>query len=199
MFVQGFERFLVGHGLEMRWDRFALFQNIYRPGASEHLELARGRELFDAFFRLDPHDIDPAAGASDALAAWAREASILILTNAPPASREPRRNWLARHGLAYPLLIGAGPKGPTVAQLAARTRGPVAFIDDLLSNLDSVGEAAPAVKRFQMIADPRLRPLAPCAPERHQRVDEWPALTAAVADALGLSAPGAWAGAGPGR
>ena len=32
MFMQGFEQFVGLHGLEMRIDRFALFQNIYRPG-----------------------------------------------------------------------------------------------------------------------------------------------------------------------
>ena len=50
LFMQGFGDFLAGRGLEMRIDRFALFQNIYRPGATEHLEIEEGRKLFDAFF-----------------------------------------------------------------------------------------------------------------------------------------------------
>ena len=53
MFVHGFERFLGGHGLEMRIDRFALFQNIYRPGETEHLDVSAGRELFEIFFETD--------------------------------------------------------------------------------------------------------------------------------------------------
>ena len=50
LFMQGFGDFLKSHDLEMRIDRFALFQNIYRPGATEHLDLAEGKKLFDAFF-----------------------------------------------------------------------------------------------------------------------------------------------------
>ena len=72
MFMQGFERFLGRHGLEMRIDRFALFQNIYRPGETEHLDVAAGRALFDAFFESDVEDIEVAPGAVEALAAWAR-------------------------------------------------------------------------------------------------------------------------------
>ena len=53
LFMQGFGDFLAAeHGLEMRIDRFALFQNIYRPGAAEHLEIAEGRKLYDAFFAI---------------------------------------------------------------------------------------------------------------------------------------------------
>jgi hypothetical protein len=45
MFMRGFERFLGGHGLEVRLERFALFQNIFRPGEAEHLDVAAGRRL----------------------------------------------------------------------------------------------------------------------------------------------------------
>ena len=75
-----------------------------------------------------------------------------------------------------PLVIGSGPKGATVRRLADCAGGPAAFVDDLLSNLDSVAAEAPAVHRFQMVADPRLRPMAPAAPDRHEREDEWSAL-----------------------
>jgi hypothetical protein len=63
MFVRGFERFLGGHGLEMRIDKFALFQNIFRPGADACIDLAEGQRLFNLFFEADVEDIDPAPGA----------------------------------------------------------------------------------------------------------------------------------------
>ncbi len=65
------------------------------------------------------------------------------------------------------------------------TMGRAAFIDDLLPNLDSVAETAPAVATFQMIADHRLRPLAFAAPERHPRIDDWEELARAIAAAIG--------------
>jgi hypothetical protein len=186
MFVRGFERFIGGHGYEMRIDRFALFQNIYRPGEAEHLDVAAGRKLFELFFERDVEDIDPAPGAREALDALAARASIVILTNAPAQGREPRARWLVKHGFDYPFVVGSGPKGPAVAAITAKTRGRAAFVDDLLPNLDSVAAEAPAVARFQMVADERLRPLAFTAPDRHTRIDDWAELGPAIAAAIGI-------------
>jgi hypothetical protein len=188
MFMRGFERYLAGHGLEMRIDRFALFQVIFRPGASEPIDIAEGRNLFNLFFEKDVEDIEPAPGAREALDALSSDASIVILTNAPPHSRGPRARWLVKHGFDYPFVINTGPKGPAVAAIAARTAGKAAFVDDLLPNLDSVAEAAPAVATFQMVADERLRPLAFTAPDRHPRYDDWPDLAPAIAAAIGAGA-----------
>lgn len=184
MFMRGFERFVESRGLEMRIDRFALFQNIYRPGAAEHLDLQAGRILFEEFFETAVGEIDVAPGAVDALAHLAERATVVILTNAPAQSRPARTRWLVKHGLAYPMIVNAGLKGPPVAALAGRTAGPAAFIDDLLPNLDSVEVSAPGVHRFQMVADERLRPLAFTAPDRHRRIDHWDLLAEAIAAAL---------------
>jgi hypothetical protein len=188
LFMHGFGRFLGGRGYEFRVDRFALFQNIYAPGAEAHLDVEAGRILFDDFFRFAAEDLDPAPGAADSLATLADHASIVVLTNAPDYARDARARWLVRHGMDYPMIINAGLKGEAVAGLAARTSAPVAFIDDLIHNLNSVEASAPAVHRFQMVADPRLRPLAPSAPDRHRRIDEWPELQVALAQTLGLEA-----------
>jgi phosphoglycolate phosphatase-like HAD superfamily hydrolase len=186
MFVRGFEKFLGGHGLEMRLERFALFQNIFRPGEAEHLDVAAGRRLFEVFFEADVEDIDPAPGAREALDALAGAASIVILTNAPSQSREPRARWLVKHGFGYPMIVNIGPKGLAVAAIRAKTTGKAAFVDDLLPNLDSVAEEAPDVATFQMVADERLRPLAFTAPDRHTRIDDWPDLGPAIAAAIGV-------------
>jgi hypothetical protein len=187
MFMRGFERFLAPHGYEMRITKFALFQNIYRCSDGETLDLERGREFFNRFFEAEVAEIDPAPGAREGLERLARHATIAILTNAPAHGREPRQKWLERHGFPYPLVINSGPKGPAAAALAARTSGATAFVDDLLSNLESVAAEAPAVLRFQHVADERLRPFAPCDPERHARIDEWPNLAEAIAKSLGLA------------
>jgi hypothetical protein len=185
MFMRGFERFIGGHGYEMRIERFALFQNIFRPGEAEHLDVAAGRVLFEKFFETDVEHIEPAPGAAEALKALSDRASIVILTNAPAQGRAPRARWLVRHGFDYPMVVNTGLKGPPVAAIAAMTMGRAAFIDDLLPNLDSVAEAAPAVATFQTVADRRLRPLAFSAPERHARIDDWDELARAIAAAIG--------------
>lgn len=185
MFMRGFERFLGGHGLEVRLNRFAIFQNIFWPGAETHLDLDEGRKLFNLFFEKDVEDIEPAPGAREALDALAGRASIVILTNAPPQARAPRARWLVKHGFDHPFVIGSGPKGPAVAAIAAMTTGKTAFVDDLLINLESVASVAPAVVTLQMVADPRLRPLAYEAPDRHPRHDDWAAMGPAIGAAIG--------------
>jgi hypothetical protein len=184
LFMQGFGRFLEGRGLEFRVDRFALFQNIYRPGEVEHLPIEEGRGHYDDFFRLGCGDMEPAPGGIEALRALSQRASVVILTNAPGPARMARARWLGRHGMDYPLVLNSGPKGPLAAGMALQVRGRAAFIDDLISNLDSVAESAPQVTRFQMVADPRLRPLAPSAPDRHRRIDDWRELREAIEAAV---------------
>lgn len=183
-FMRGFGAFIERHGFELRVDRFALFQNIYRPGETEHLDLIAGKALFDDFFRDGADDLLPAIGAADALADLSARAEVVILTNAPEHGRLARIKWLKTHGFDYPLIINSGPKGPPAAELANRTTGPAVFIDDLLPQLESVAEKAPRVGRFQMVSDERLRPFAPSAPDRHVRIDEWPALKAAIEERL---------------
>lgn len=184
LFMQGFGRFLEGRGLEFRIERFALFQNIYRPGEREHLPLDEGKIHFDDFFRYAGCEMDPAPGGAEALRALSEKAGVVILTNAPGEGRLARARWLGRHGLDYPLVLNSGPKGPLAASLVAQVSGPAVFIDDLIPNLDSVAEHAPQVTRFQSVADPRLQPLAPSAPDRHRRIDDWADLHRAIADVI---------------
>jgi hypothetical protein len=184
LFVQGFDRWLRVRDHELRMASFALFSNIYPLGAEAAVEHAAARDLFERFFAEGCHECEAAPGAAEALQGVSRFAEVVVLTNAPQAARPLRAQWLKSEGLDYPLVIGSGPKGPTVRALAACAGGQVAFVDDLLPNLDSVEREAPQVTRFQMVADPALRPLAPGAPERHERVDEWRALGPRLAQVL---------------
>ncbi len=177
LFIQGFDRFLRPHGHEFRLQSFALFSNVYPAGGDAPVAASEAKALFDRFFSHGCGEIDPAPGAAEGLASIAARADVVILTNAPETARELRGGWLKQHGMDYPMILNAGPKGPAVAALAARAVSPVMFVDDLISNLDSVERDAPGVIRFQMVADPALRALAPGDPARHQRVDDWPTLS----------------------
>ena len=183
LFMQGFGDFLTGRGLEMRIERFALFQNIYRPGATQHLDLDEGRKLFDDFFSGHCHEIEPAPGAIAALNRLAESAEILILSNAPAEAERLRTEWLRMHGMDHPLILNSGPKGPIAAALVQQTRQRTAFVDDLLPNLDSVADHSPATATFQHVADLRLRPFAPVS-DRHPRIDDWAELGEAIEAAV---------------
>ena len=177
LFIQGFDKFLRPHGYEFRLQNFALFSNVFPAGGEASVDTAQAKALFDRFFSHGCGEIDPAPGAAEGLASIAAVANVVILTNAPETARELRGGWLKQHGMDYPMILNSGPKGPAVKALAARTHAPVMFVDDLISNLDSVERDAPQVIRFQMVADPALRPLAPGDPNRHRRVDDWPSLS----------------------
>jgi hypothetical protein len=183
LFMRGFGAWIAQRGYELRFERFALFQNIYRPGASEYVDLAEGRELFNAFFATGCGELEPAPGAVEALARLKRKAEILILSNAPASAERLRGDWLKKHGLPHALILSSGPKGPITAALTAQTSGKTAFIDDLLPNLDSVAEHSPQTATFQHVADLRLRPLAPRS-ERHPRIDDWAELGEAIEAAI---------------
>ena len=183
LFMQGFGDYVATQGLEMRIDRFALFQNIYRPGETQHLDIAEGKKLFDAFFAGHCHNLEPAPGAVAALNRLAPHAEILILSNAPADAERLRTEWLRKHGLEHPLVLNSGPKGPIAAGLTGQTPHRTAFVDDLLSNLDSVADHSPDTARFQHVADLRLRDYAPRS-ERHRRIDDWRELGEAIEQAI---------------
>jgi len=183
LFMKGFGAFVAERGYELRFERFALFQNLFRPGATEPIDIAEGRELFDEFFRTGCGELEPAPGAVEALRRLKPKAEILILSNAPASAERLRGDWLKRHGLPHALILSSGPKGPITAGLVAQTTAKSAFVDDLLPNLDSVAEHSPRTATFQHVADPRLRPLAPRS-DRHPRIDDWADLGAAIEAAI---------------
>lgn len=190
LFVAAFERFIVERGYEMRLERFTLFGSLYRPGEASPLPLETGAALYNAFFHSGVEDMEPTPGAAEALSTLSKGANIVILTNAPDHCRAPRARWLRRHGMDYPMQINEGAKGVAVAALAAGVIGPTAFVDDLISNLDSAKALAPHVSRFQLVADPRLRDLAPTARDQHTRIDDWPSLAIEIAESLDLNPDG---------
>lgn len=183
LFMKGFGAFVAQRGYELRFERFALFQNLFRPGATEHLDIAEGHRLFDEFFRTGCGEIEPAPGAVEALRKLRPRAELLILSNAPADAERLRGEWLRRHGLPRALILSSGPKGPITAGLVAQTSAKSAFVDDLLPNLDSVAEHSPRTATFQHVADLRLRPLAPRS-ARHPRIDDWAELGEAIEAAI---------------
>jgi hypothetical protein len=183
-FLRGFQGFLNGRGYELRMTSFALFQNLYALGGTKAVAFEEGKALFDDFWEHHTDRLEPVPGAAESLAQLSVTAQIVVLTNAPTAAREGRARWLKAHGMDYPLIINAGLKGPECARLAARTSGPAVFVDDLLPNLLSVAQEAPAITLFQSVADPVLRPLAPTDSAVCARHDDWATLLPALERAL---------------
>ena len=190
LFLQGCRAGGPARGYELRMPRGTVWGGLAPPGGEAPVDKAEGRKLFHRFFAEGCGELEVTPNAVEALARLSRRAQVVVLTAAPQASRDLRAGWLKTRGLDYPLVVNDGAvKGAAVRALAEAVRGPVAFVDDLLPNLDSVEREAPQVRRFQLVADPALRPLAPAAPDRHVRIDTWPELARAIEAEL-FGAPG---------
>jgi hypothetical protein len=172
-FVQGFEQFLDDQALRLSLDSFALHGNIRCRTTGEPVEGTRVSGLIDQFFVERIDQIDAVEGAAEALDQLSQIADIIILTNVADDLRTRREAALHRLGMPYPVRTNSGWKGEPVRALAdGRPR--VAFVDDLPPHHSAVAKAAPEVLRLHFVADARLRPLMPAAPDAHARIDDWP-------------------------
>jgi len=173
-FVRALESYLDEQGLVLRLGSFALTGNIRDRATDTALPGPEVRDVLQGFFEARTGHIDPVEGAAEALAALARRAQIVVLSNLPFHLAEARRRNLERHGMDYPVIANSGGKGAVVAEIAAAVRAPVFFLDDIPRNLASVAEHAAHVVRMHFVADPRLARLLGPAEHSHVRLDTWP-------------------------
>ncbi len=172
-FMAAFETYLEDTGYFFDWSSFALTGNIRRRVDSSPVDGADVRNLLATFFYERTASMAPVDGAAEALAALSERLQIVVLSNLPFDQRTVRQEALKRHGMGYPLIAGAGPKGPLVAVIAEAVSAPVFFIDDGPNHHGSVARHAEHVRRLHMISDPRLARLLAASPHSHHRADDW--------------------------
>lgn len=130
--------------------------------------------LLDGFFPAEMERQTLVPHAREALAALARHAEIIVLTNLRDHCRVHRIDQLATHGIVHRVECNQGPKGRPVAKLVEEMGAPVAvFVDDLAVHHESVAKHAPHVHRLHMIAEPELASNVLPAPHAHARIDDW--------------------------
>jgi hypothetical protein len=112
--------------------------------------------------------------AREALAALAKVADIVVLTNLQDHCQSHRVAQLAEHGIVHRVECNQGGKGRPVARLAEEhDASVVVFVDDLPQHHESVARAAPQVHRLHMVSEPQMAPHVPPAPHAHARIDDW--------------------------
>jgi hypothetical protein len=173
-FIKGLERFLARQDLELDLVSFRIHGNVRHRTTGQTVANAEVTRLIDEFFAADTAHLDPVPGAAAALAALGSQAQVIILSNLPATAREARAQNLARHGMAYPVIAGSGPKGDVIRPMISHMRAPVVFIDDLPPHHASVAAVAPHVWRLHFVADTRLARLIGPSPHAHARLDTWP-------------------------
>jgi hypothetical protein len=112
--------------------------------------------IFRGFFETQTLHQRVYDGAAEALGTLSRDVEVIILTNVPFYAHDDRIENLRGHGIDFPVVANAGPKGPALRWLHERA-GRMAFIDDSPAQLASSAKHAPDVARIHFIGDEALR------------------------------------------
>ncbi len=139
--------------------------------------------LFRGFFETQTRHQRAYPGAADALRMLSERVQIVILTNVPFYAREDRVRNLAGHGIDYPVVANAGPKGPALRWLFDRAER-MAFIDDSPAQLASSAADAPEVTRIHFVGDDALRGWLTDIDAAQHRAEDWAALRQIVETTL---------------
>jgi len=159
------------NGFALRLTGYKLDGALWRADGAE-ASREEFNTLFRGFFETQTRHQRIYPGVVEALAALSDKAQIVILTNVPFHAREDRVANLAGHGITYPLVANAGPKGPALRWLDDRS-GPMAFIDDSPAQLASSATDAPDVTRIHFVGDRVLRGYLTDIEAAEHRADDW--------------------------
>lgn len=162
-FVTPFGAFLESRGHRLIPRSFRLHGNIVSIADETVLDADMVSSLIETFFAVQEKWQTPFAEAIEALGAISREADLVFLTAMPPRHTATRRRLLDRFGLNYPMIAADQAKGPLVNRLHGGRPLPVAFIDDMVSNLHSVGEHVPDCLLVHLPPPVEIHKFAPAA------------------------------------
>ena len=155
-FLRAFEARLDREGLRFDAISFALHGNIKDKATNRIIEAETIATLIDDFFDSETQNLEAIDGAVAALLQLARQSTVVMLTNLPHHARDKRIQNLRNHGLEFPVITNAGPKGPAIRHLAAQTTGPVVFVDDSPNFIQSARDHAPHVHLVHFLHDQRF-------------------------------------------
>lgn len=186
-FLRPFMNFLDGQDHELALKTFKLNGNIKNRSTGELADHDTVATMIASFFDAQAEWQTLAEGAAPAIAGMAEQAEIVMLTAMPHRFRATRRMHLDALGLPYPLVTTEAPKGPALRRLRGATNRPVAFVDDIPHNHQSVLDAVPDAHTFHLISMPELRAILPPLPDGVVAVDNWTEAAPKIAAALGIS------------
>lgn len=162
------------HGIRFAFESGSFGGAMTVRDSGEPVPMERVWPLLDQFFRNEMHRQTLVPGAVEALGRIGEIADIVVLTNLGDEAHPWRVEQLARHGIRHEVVCNQGGKGvPARAIVERYGASRAAFVDDLPVHHASVAKHAPEVWRLHMVAEPRLAPAVPTAPEAHARIDDW--------------------------
>lgn len=172
-FIQDFEDYIGKAGLSLKPGNPMDLYHIYETETEKTISPASGYDLVNEFFVHRTRDMKAITGAVEGLTALSKDATIVMLTNLPHFAGDDRRANLAMLGLNFPVITNSGPKGPALREIASRTTGPVAFIDDSQNFIQSAFDHAPHVHLIHFLHDERFAKHVPDLDYVSLRSDNW--------------------------
>src|SRR4051794_3073798 len=148
--LPAFENYIAALGLEIDSGRFAVSGNIRKRDTGEVLARDEIRVLRRKFLRDCILELEPVPSAAEWLQRISAHADVVMLSNMPLEFADQRRKSLMCHGMAYPLIVNFGAKGPPAVSIAGMRRA--VFIDNREVHMASVYEALPHVHLVQFLA-----------------------------------------------
>ncbi|MFL5259930.1 MAG: hypothetical protein ACJ8AS_09260 [Hyphomicrobiales bacterium] len=148
--LPAFENYIAALGLEIDSGRFAVSGNIRKRATGEVLARDEIRVLRRKFLRDCILDLEPLPGAAEWLERISAEADVVMLSNMPLQLADQRHRSLMRQGMAYPLVVNFGAKGPPAVSIAGTRRA--VFIDNREVHMTSVYEVLPHVHLVHFLA-----------------------------------------------
>lgn len=174
------------HDIDFHLDRHDFVQALRRRPDGAPVPHDEVWPLLDGFFATEMHRQTLVPHAREALGRIGEVADIVILTNLGDHCHESRVAQLDAVGIRHRVLCNQGGKGKPVADLLAEYAPAAAvFVDDLPQHHESVARYAPDVWRLHMVAEPKLAPHIPPAPDAHARIDDWAVAVDWVLERLG--------------
>ncbi len=162
------------HGIDFKLEAADFGQSMTVKASGEAVPTTRIWPLLEDFFKTEMHRQTLVPGAVEALGRIGEVADIVVLTNLGDQAHPWRVEQLAAHGIHHEVVCNSGGKGVPARAIAERHNATrTAFVDDLPVHHASVAKHAPEIFRLHMVAEPRLAPAIPPAPDAHARIDDW--------------------------
>ncbi|MEM7545068.1 MAG: HAD family hydrolase [Pseudomonadota bacterium] len=171
-FAEHFGEYVSDRGLSFQLTEYRL-DSALRDETGQPLSRDRIGPLVWGFIREQTRWQRMIEGAATALEDIARDAQIVVLTNAPAEMRQDRIDNLADHGIPYPVIMNEGGKGRALRWLAEAAAAPTIFVDDSVEQLGSAAKHAPQVMRLHLVGSTMLKPIIGQADTAQAHPHDW--------------------------
>ena len=186
VFVDHLSRWMQTIGFEMRLVTYQLEGSMYPVDSDDPLPFDQCIALIHKFFDEEVLNQQAIPGGAEALRRLSADAQIVVLTNVPRHATEGRRANLDALGIPFPLVVNAGGKGRAMAWLAHHAKARCAFVDDSVTQIESVAKWVPATERVHFAWADFINRIFPECTHATARERSWESAEAHLRGALGL-------------